>query len=61
MTSRIAPMTCEGCGETMNAHAEKPVVPITSEEAERADGGLDGLIEEIHQCPGCGRVQSRRI
>ena len=61
MTGQIAPMTCEACGATMNAHAEKPVLPTTAEEAERADRGLIGLIEEIHQCPQCGSVRSRRV
>ena len=52
-------MTCALCGATMNAHAEKPVVPISAEEARRADPVM-GLIEEVHQCPHCGAVQSRR-
>ena len=60
MTSQIVPMTCEGCGEPMNAHAEKPVVPVSADEAERADRGLGLLIEEVHQCPRCGAIQSRR-
>ena len=58
---RIAPMTCPRCGVTMNAHAEKPVVPLTAEEARRADPVIDGVIEEIHQCPLCGEVRSRRL
>jgi hypothetical protein len=45
----------------MNAHAEKPVMPVSAEEADRADAGLGALIEEIHQCPRCGHVQSRRV
>ena len=60
MTTIITPMTCDGCGATMNAHAEKPVVPMGTAEALSANLALDGIIEEIHQCPRCGRVQSRR-
>lgn len=56
---RIVPMTCPGCGAQMNVHAEKPVDPVTRAETERVDA-LGPLIEEIHQCPGCGTVQSRR-
>lgn len=57
---RIVPMTCDACGATMNPHAEKPVVAATRAEAERMDPAFGGLIEEIHQCPACGSVQSRR-
>ena len=53
-------MTCAMCGATMNAHAEKPVVPISAEEAGSANAVI-GLIEEVHQCPHCGAVQSRRV
>jgi len=59
MTNQIAPMTCETCGERMNAHAEKPVVALSAEEADRADPAI-GAIEEVHQCPHCGAVRSRR-
>ena len=60
MNSRVTPMTCAMCGATMNAHAEKPVVPISAEEAGSANAVI-GLIEEVHQCPHCGAVQSRRV
>ena len=60
MTTTPTPMTCDGCGARMNAHAEKPVVPLGPAEAVGADPAFDGIIEEIHQCPRCGRVQSRR-
>ena len=60
MTTTITPMTCEGCGTTMNAHAEKLVISVGAHEGLSADLALDGLVEEIHQCPRCGRVQSRR-
>jgi len=60
MTNQIAPMTCETCGERMNAHAEKPVVPVSGDEVDRADPVI-GVIEEVHQCPHCGAVRSRRV
>jgi len=44
----------------MNAHAEKPVVPLSAEEADWADPAI-GVIEEVHQCPHCGTVRSRRV
>lgn len=61
MTTQIATMTCEECNATMNPHAEKPVVPISAEEAGRVDPAVGVLIEEVHQCPHCGSVQSRRV
>jgi predicted RNA-binding Zn-ribbon protein involved in translation (DUF1610 family) len=59
-TTRIVRMRCDGCGVQMNPHAEKPAAPVTAAEAARADWALGGLVEEIHHCPACGRVQSRR-
>ena len=58
---RIVPMNCAGCGATMNAHAEKPVDPLTRAETETVDAAVGALIDEIHQCPNCGNVQSRRV
>jgi ribosomal protein L37AE/L43A len=59
--TRIVRMTCDACGATMNPHAEKPVVPLTDAEAAQADWAIGGSIEEVHHCPRCGRVQSRRV
>ena len=57
----IAPMFCDFCGAPMNPHAEKAVVPDGDADGARVDWVLGGLIEEIHQCPQCGNVQSRRV
>ena len=57
----IARMTCPACGAQMNPHAEKLVDPVTASEARETDSTLGGLIEQVHQCPSCGRVESRRI
>ena len=54
-------MICPECSVTMNPHAEKAVVPLTAEDDRRADPVIGGVIEEIHQCPQCGGVQSRRV
>jgi predicted RNA-binding Zn-ribbon protein involved in translation (DUF1610 family) len=56
----IMRMTCRSCGAEMNPHAEKPVAPLTTSEAAQADWAIGGVIEEIHLCPKCGRVESRR-
>jgi hypothetical protein len=43
----------------MNRHAEKVLPPLTAEEAARADRTLGGLVEEMHECPRCGRSAAR--
>jgi predicted RNA-binding Zn-ribbon protein involved in translation (DUF1610 family) len=53
-------MTCPKCGHLMNWHAEKLVEPRSLRDAEDADPALGGLIEEMHACPNCGNVESRR-
>ena len=45
----------------MNAHAEKPIEPRDADEASVAGAGTMLLIEEVHQCPRCGNVESRRV
>lgn len=59
MTAKRAAMMCKECGVAMNFHAEKLVEPTSAAEAKKMDPSLGGLIEEMHTCPGCGRVTSR--
>jgi predicted RNA-binding Zn-ribbon protein involved in translation (DUF1610 family) len=47
----MARWQCPRCGEEMNPHAEKLVY---------AEGAAE-LLEEIHACPRCGNVESRRV
>jgi hypothetical protein len=42
----------------MNHHAEKLVV--TADPGQEVDAELGGYIEELHQCPRCGALESRR-
>lgn len=53
-------MTCPKCGAAMNQHAEKVIYPTDPREAAEADPALGGLLEEMHACPSCGNVESRR-
>ncbi len=53
-------MKCPECGVDMNHHAEKLVEPTNAREAAQADPKLGGLVEEMHTCPVCGLVHSRR-
>ena len=52
-------MICDRCGATMNHHAEKLVEQSDVSEAQHANAALGGWIEEVHQCPRCGWVDSR--
>jgi hypothetical protein len=45
----------------MNHQADKLAYPITVEEANAVDPGLDGIIESVFACPSCGWIESRRI
>jgi len=56
----MAAMICRSCGNEMNHHAEKLVLPSGAQEASAVDPILGGLIEEIHTCPRCGAGASRR-
>jgi hypothetical protein len=56
MMSRIEVIHCPNDGTAMNCHAEKPVEPRNAEEARSGD-----IVEQVHQCPRCGAVESRRV
>lgn len=59
MSAPRTPLSCPRCGAPMNRHAEKPCEPRDEAEARRADAeGI--MIEETHQCPGCGCIVARR-
>ncbi|HET8969275.1 MAG TPA: hypothetical protein VFN06_07600 [Gaiellaceae bacterium] len=53
-------LTCPKCGTEMNHQADKLVQPVTQAEAAAGDGALDGLLERVFACPGCGWIDSRR-
>jgi hypothetical protein len=44
----------------MNHHADKLVEAIDGEGAAQRDEVLGGLLCEMHACPRCGNVESRR-
>jgi len=51
-------MRCPRCGTIMNRHAEKLILTVGS--SIPIDPALGGYIEEMHGCPNCGNVESRR-
>jgi ribosomal protein S27AE len=58
MTGPQTPMRCPRCGTTMNHHAEKLILSVNR--AIPIDPALGGYIEEMHACPRCGSIESRR-
>jgi len=52
-------MVCPKCGATMNHHAEK-LVYTGETRGPGVDPVLGGVMEEMHACPRCGYVASRR-
>lgn len=57
--SRPSPIRCPYCGATMNCHAEKLIL-ISGPAGQGLDDDLGGYIEEMHACPRCGNIESRR-
>ena len=53
-------MKCPQCGAEMNHQADKLVHPVTKEEAAGMTAALDGVIESVFACPGCGWIDSLR-
>ena len=52
-------MRCPDCGVEMNHHADKPVDPVSADEAARIDPVLGALVAEAHTCPECGKAYTR--
>jgi len=48
-------LMCVACATPMNQHAEKVDFSSTLS----VDPAFYGTVQEIHQCPGCGNVQTR--
>ena len=53
------PMICPECGATMNHHSEK-LVYTGETHGPGVDPVLEAVLLEMHACPRCGYVDSRR-
>lgn len=53
------PMICPWCGGVMNRHSEK-LVYTGETSGPGVDQVLGGVLQEMHACPRCGHVDSRR-
>ncbi len=60
MAKQKSKMICPKCGDEMNHHADKLVDAVKPEDLKHVNPALGGVIEEMHHCPGCGAVESRR-
>ena len=60
MAKQKSKMICPKCGDEMNHHADKLVDPVKPGDLKHVNPTLGGVIEEMHYCPGCGAVESRR-
>jgi len=60
MAKQKSKMICPKCGAEMNHHADKLIYPASTEDVKKINAALGGMIEEIHGCPACGAVESRR-
>ena len=53
-------MRCPRCGIDMNFHAEKINYTTALAEPNAIDPDLGGIVEDVHTCPGCGDIGTRR-
>ena len=60
MVVQTSKMICPKCGSEMNHHADKLRDPVKPEDIKHVNPALGGVIEEMHCCPGCRTVESRR-
>jgi hypothetical protein len=51
------PMICDTCSAVMNHHAIKIDYSV---DGASDDSVFGGVLEEVHTCPKCGRIQLRK-
>ena len=55
-----AKMICPACGGEMNFHAEKINQSARADPESGTSAEFGGVVEEIHTCPACAGIASRR-
>ena len=53
-------MICPDCGDEMNFHAEKINQSARADSESDASAEFGGVVEEIHTCPRCAAIATRR-
>jgi ribosomal protein S27AE len=61
MENHKSKMICPKCGDEMNHHADKMIYSAELGAAAKIDPSLGAMIEETHNCPGCGDIAGRII
>jgi predicted RNA-binding Zn-ribbon protein involved in translation (DUF1610 family) len=59
-TTTRMPMKCPKCEAEMNHHANKVDYSAGHGQPDLTDPDFDGVLQEVHQCPGCGNIELRR-
>jgi hypothetical protein len=59
-THKTPQMICPDCKVEMNYHAEKLDYMAAETDPDALDPDLDGILEEVHACPRCGQMGTRR-
>lgn len=57
--TKTSKMLCPDCGVEMNYHASKIDYTAALEDAKAIDDDFGGVLEEVHSCPACGKVETR--
>lgn len=57
---QTSPLMCPQCSIEMNYHAEKIDYLAALTDSDAIDPDFGGILEEVHTCPGCGQVGTRR-
>lgn len=52
-------MMCPDCGVEMNHHALKIDYTAGRTNESAVDTDLDGVLQEVHSCPECGKTHMR--
>ena len=52
-------MICPDCRLEMNYHAEKLDYAAAITDPDAVDLDFGGVLEEVHACPGCGKMGTR--
>ena len=51
---------CPRCGAEMNHHANKVDYSAGHADPRAIDPVFSGVLQQVHQCPGCGNIELRR-
>jgi len=59
--SQTNKMICPACGVEMNHHAMKIDYSTSFDDSHNIDPVFEGVLQEAHTCPQCGRTELRGV